>query len=163
MANIRVNLDYTIYDGAQVSFKSPADCSLVTGLIIYYPDANKNEQSKEFKFADANAKDISDLNNVFGKNAIVKVILDVSSSKAFIQNANTNAYLEGELSKRFNSVASYYGQQAVNADDLLDPVALIPISDTKNKELRDILNCNFAFVQLLHIQNNCSQPLRMAL
>jgi len=37
MANIRVNVAYTIQDGADINFRAPIDCSSITGLIIYYP------------------------------------------------------------------------------------------------------------------------------
>ena len=94
MANIRVNLDYTIFDGATVSFKAPVSCSDVTGIKIYYPSQTGAEESKEFKFADAHANDVSTLDDLFDTGAIVKVILDVTSGKAFVQNADTNAYLE---------------------------------------------------------------------
>ena len=35
--NVRVNLNYPIYDGAEIVFKAPCDATDVTGLIVYYP------------------------------------------------------------------------------------------------------------------------------
>lgn len=32
MSNIRVDLDYPIYDGANVTFKAPCDCTGAEGL-----------------------------------------------------------------------------------------------------------------------------------
>ena len=97
MANIKLDLSYTIFDGASISFKSPADCSKVTGLRIYYPDAAGVIQFADFKFADANRNDVTDIDALFGAGAMVKVILDTDTNLAFVQNADTNAYLEGRL------------------------------------------------------------------
>ena len=87
--NIRVDLNTPINDGTEVVFRSPADCSQVTGLIVYY-----NGESKEFAFADAHGNNVGDIDHLFAENVVVKVILDVTTSMAFVQNADTNAYLE---------------------------------------------------------------------
>ena len=94
--NIRVDLDYSINDGTEVVFRSPVDCSKVTGLILYYPD-NGNTASREFAFADAHGNNVGDIDHLFAENVVVKVILDVTAGMAFVQNADTNAYLEGRL------------------------------------------------------------------
>ena len=94
--NIRVDLNTPIYDGAEVVFRSPVDCSQVTGLIVYYPE-NGNSTSKEFAFADAHGNNVGDIDHLFAENVVVKVILDVTTSMAFVQNADTNAYLEGRF------------------------------------------------------------------
>ena len=98
--NIRVDLNKPIKDGAEVVFRSPVDCSQITGLIVYYRE-NGNTASKEFAFADANGNDVGNIDHLFGENAVVKVILDLDSNMAFVQNADTNAYLE----RRLNSCA----------------------------------------------------------
>lgn len=100
MANIRVDSPVTIYDGLALTFRSPADCSHVTGLIVYYPDRLETA-SQVFQFADAHGNNIGDL-DLFAENAVVKVILDTDTNLAFVQNADTNAYLEG----KFNSISS---------------------------------------------------------
>jgi hypothetical protein len=41
---------------------------------------------------------VGDIDHLFAENVVVKVILDVSTSMAFVQNADTNAYLEGRFS-----------------------------------------------------------------
>lgn len=97
MSLIKVDLPYTIFDGATVSFKSPADFSKVTGLRIYYPNTAGAIQAADFTFADANRNDVTHINKLFGANAIVKVILDTDSNLAFVQNADTNAYLEQQF------------------------------------------------------------------
>ena len=93
--NVRVDLNTPITDGMEVVFRSPVDCSQVTGLVLYYPGG-----SHEFTFADAHGNDVGEIDHLFAGNAVVKVILDLVRSMAFVQNADTNAYLEG----RFQSI-----------------------------------------------------------
>lgn len=95
--NIRVDLTTPIYDGTEVVFRSPVDCSQITGLIVYY-----NGGSKEFTFADAHGNDVGNIDHLFGENVVVKVILDVTRGMAFVQNADTNSYLE----ERFANIGS---------------------------------------------------------
>lgn len=92
--NIRVDLNTSIKDGTEVVFRSPVDCSQVTGLKVYYPDG-----SQEFAFADAHGNNVGDIDHLFAENVAVKVILDVTTGMAFVQNADTNAYLEGRFSE----------------------------------------------------------------
>lgn len=102
MANIRIDLEATVINGQALTFKSPADCSQVTGLIIYYPDGNTTT-SKVFKFVDAHGVDVgSGTISLFAANVLVKVILDTDSGKAYVQNADTNAYLEGKLAEKYS-------------------------------------------------------------
>lgn len=97
MANIRVDLDYTIRDGLEIKFRSPVDCSQITGLIVYYPGTDGNTTSKVFTLADAHGNNVGDIDHLFAENVVVKVILDVTTGMAFVQNADTNAYLEAAL------------------------------------------------------------------
>lgn len=97
MANIRIDVNYTIKDGSEIVFRSPVDCSRVTGLKVYYPAEDGNATSKEFALADAHGNNVGDIPNLFAENVVVKVILDVTSGMAFVQNADTNAYLEGRF------------------------------------------------------------------
>ena len=92
--NIRVDLNTPIRDGTEVVFRSPVDCSQITGLIVYY-----NGESKEFTFADAHGNNVGYIDHLFAENVVVKVILDISTSMAFVQNADTNAYLEGRIDR----------------------------------------------------------------
>lgn len=102
MPKIRVDLEATVVNGQALTFKSPADCSDVTGLIIYYPEGG-SVTSKTFKFVDAHGVDVgSGTVSLFAANALVKVILDTDAAKAYVQNADTNAYLEGELAKKYS-------------------------------------------------------------
>lgn len=92
--NIRVDLTTPIFDGTEVVFRSPVDCSRVTGLIVYHSGG-----SKEFAFADAHGNNVGNIDHLFGENVVVKVILDITRGKAFVQNADTNSYLEGRFEK----------------------------------------------------------------
>lgn len=97
--NIIVDLNYPIKDGTEVVFRSPVDCSQVTGLLVNYYE-NGKPGSKEFAFADANGNNVGDIDHLFGEDVPVKVILDVTKkSMAFVQNADTNAYLEGRFAE----------------------------------------------------------------
>ena len=95
--NIRVNLNTNIADGSEVVFRSPADCAQVTGLVIYH-----NGGKTEFAFADAHGNNVGDIDHLFAENAVVKVILDVTAGMAFVQNADTNAYIERTFVKTVN-------------------------------------------------------------
>ena len=94
--NIRVDLETSIKDGTEVVFRSPVDCSQITGLIVYYKESGKTA-SKEFALADAHGNNVGDIDHLFAENVVVKVILDVAHGMAFVQNADTNAYLEGRF------------------------------------------------------------------
>ena len=94
--NIRVDLNYPIKDGTEVVFRSPVDCSQITGLKVYYLEDGITTY-REFAFADAHGNNVGDIDHLFAENVVVKVILDVTTSMAFVQNADTNAYLEGRF------------------------------------------------------------------
>lgn len=115
MPNIRVNLAYTIKDGTEVNFRSPADCSAVTGLIVYYPAPGGVQTSKEFVFADAHGNNVGDIDHLFAEDVVVKVILDVTTGMAFVQNADTNSYIE----KTFVKVADVGNKEEAFALDIL--------------------------------------------
>ena len=95
MANIKVELSQEIIDGQPVTFVAPCNCNEITGLKVCYPDG-----SKVFTFKDAHGNALTGLGNLFGKGAYVKAILDVTNGYAYIQNADTNGYLEAELANR---------------------------------------------------------------
>lgn len=97
--NIRVDLTTPIIDGTEVVFRSPVDCSQITGLIVYY-----GEDSKEFALADAHGNNVGDIDHLFAENVVVKVILDVTHAMAYVQNADTNAYIESTFVKSVNGV-----------------------------------------------------------
>ena len=102
MANIRVDVNYTIKDGSEIVFRSPVDCSAITGLIVYYPAEDGNTTSQELALADAHGNNVGDIDHLFAENVVVKVILDVAAGMAFVQNADTNAYIERTFVKTVN-------------------------------------------------------------
>lgn len=105
MATINISVDYPIEDGMNLTFTAPCNCSAVTGLKVTYPvitETDSTSTSKTFAFKDAHNNNLSSTNNLFVQGAIIKVILNVTNSYAYIQNADTNAYLEG----KFTSIGS---------------------------------------------------------
>ena len=117
MANIRIDLNHAPLDGETVSFKAPCNASEITGLIAYYLDGSGQEVSKEFTLNDANGNDIGMIDGIFAEGAIVKVILDTDMSNAFVQNPDTNAYLEG----RFDGKVNKDGDTLTGALSFADP------------------------------------------
>lgn len=101
MANIKVTIDYPIVNGQPLTFRSPADCSKVTGLVVYYPEGGTNK-SKTFQFADAHGNNVGSI-DLFAANVLVKVILDTEANRAYVQNADTNAYLERRFEGKANN------------------------------------------------------------
>lgn len=102
MANIRIDLQ-DLVDGMEVVFQAPADCSQITGLIIYYPSPEDgSEIYKIFSFTDAHGNDLSSINELFAAGVYVKVILDIVNNHAYIQNADTNGYLENHIQNKNN-------------------------------------------------------------
>lgn len=95
MANIKVKIDYPISDGAKVKFRTPCESTSVEGLVVTYPIKNGvGYATKTLRFVDAHGKELSGLGNVFTTDVLVEVLLDVTKGRAFIQNADTNSYIE---------------------------------------------------------------------
>ena len=122
---IKVVIEHFIEDGSSIKFKAPVDCSAVTRLQVQYPNAGQTAV-KNFAFADANGNDIGEVDNLFAKDAIVKVILDMEADidgqgtgAAFVQNANTNAYIENTFAKSWNDLPDKpFGETAIIGDTL---------------------------------------------
>lgn len=87
MGYIKINTKYPVYDGAPITFRAPCDCTAADGISV---------NSKNFVFKDAHGVALTGMGNLFLKDAVVKVILDVTNSCAYIQNADTNSYLENK-------------------------------------------------------------------
>ena len=80
-----------------MAFKAPCDCNAVAGLKVYFPNEAGIATSQVFLFADAHGNNLTGIGHLFRTGAIVKVILHMDEGKAYIQNADTNAYLEGKF------------------------------------------------------------------
>ena len=128
--NIRVDLTTPIKDGTEVVFRSPVDCSQITGLIVYFKE-NGNTASQEFALADAHGNNVGDIDHLFAENVVVKVILDVAHSMAFVQNADTNAYLEGRFDGIEKKVAAKLDVMPYSKSALV--VQTYPVAGTKVK------------------------------
>jgi hypothetical protein len=103
---IVVKINHEPTDGLEIKFKSPVACSAVTKLLVkQVTDEGSEVVTRLFAFADANGNDVGKIDSLFAKNAIVKVILDLNADiagvdgAAFVQNADTNVYLENEFEK----------------------------------------------------------------
>lgn len=113
MSNVKVVLNRPIYDGIPITFKAPCDCTAVTGLIVYYPVAAENElseTSKTFIFRDSHGSALTGIGNLFSEGAYVKAILDTTQGYAYLQNADTNSYIEG----RFKAIDEALGDVATS-------------------------------------------------
>ena len=97
MARVRVDLTEPLLNGMDIKFKAPSDCTAVTGLIVYAPDNNGGISNQVFTFKDAHGNALTGLGNLFAKNALVKVMVDTEAGAAYIQNADTNKYLEDKI------------------------------------------------------------------
>lgn len=99
MAKIKVTLDHPIQNGETITFKAPCDCTGATdGLIVYYPyEDGSGTGNKTFVFADSHNNNVSSLGNLFAKNALVAVVVNIDNARAHILNADTNAYVESKL------------------------------------------------------------------
>jgi len=92
MANIKIISECPLFDGMPVTFKAPCDCTAVEGLVVAYGDT-----SQTFTFRDAHGNNLAGIGNLFEAGAYVKAVLDTVNGYAYLQNADTNAYLEGQI------------------------------------------------------------------
>lgn len=92
MANIITNVAFPIKDGVSFTFHAPCNCSDVDGLTVQHP-----EGETRFVFKDAHGNDLTGINNLFAQGSLIKVVLDVTNNAAFLQNADTNGYLERQI------------------------------------------------------------------
>lgn len=97
MANIRVDSPNIIGNGSKIVFIAPVDSYEISGLSVYYKNKNEQEEFKSFVFKDAHGEPLVKLGNLFKEGAFVYTILDVDNGYAYIQNPDTNSYLEGRF------------------------------------------------------------------
>lgn len=97
MATINVTINEPLSDGMEIKFRTPCDCTAVTGVKVSYCNEDGSTGMKTFTFYDTHAKSIANLGNLFASGVLVKVMLDTSTSRAFILNAATNSYLENKI------------------------------------------------------------------
>lgn len=97
MAKIRVNIEHMLVDGMPLTFRAPCVSASADGIKIYYPNESGVLQAKEFTFKDCHGNALASFDNLFVSGAYVKVILNTTAAEAYIQNADTNAYLEARF------------------------------------------------------------------
>jgi hypothetical protein len=114
---IVVEVDQDITSGLEVKFRSPVACTDVLRLCVRQCGT---ENYKIFAFADANGNDVGEIDSLFAADAVVKVILDLGTGiaevdgAAFVQNANTNTYLES----RFADMVDFVVQHVDNKSNI---------------------------------------------
>lgn len=85
MSRIRVELDVPVVNGKQVSFFSPIGSADARSILIH---------DVEYALVDSHGQALAKLDYSWTAGALVSVILDTSTSKAYVQNATSNAYIE---------------------------------------------------------------------
>lgn len=85
-----------IYTGRQVTFEAPCSSEGLTGLIV-----------EGVTYDLVNALGTPLVSNSFDSGAMVSVIFNAEKLKAYVQNADTNAYLEGKFNDVGGSATSH--------------------------------------------------------
>ena len=99
MATIKVNLTEPLRNGMDIKFKAPCDCAAVTSLTLNYPTEDGGTASKTVTMLDTHGNRLTGIGNLFMQGAYVKAMIDTENNVAYLQNADTNGYLEGEFDK----------------------------------------------------------------
>lgn len=103
MADIRVDIDMVLTDGMDIAFKAPCDCTAISGIKVCYVK-DKELVSQRFVLKDAHGNDLAGIGNLFEEGAYIRVILNTVNGFAYIQNADTNGYIEA----KFASIPTVY-------------------------------------------------------
>lgn len=98
MANVKITINGVLMDGHEVTFKAPCDCSAFEHLDVHYVE-NQTQKNKLFTMKDAHGNSLTGIGNLFAKGAYVHAILNTVDGVAYLQNGDTNGYLEGKLSQ----------------------------------------------------------------
>jgi hypothetical protein len=101
MANIKIIIDGPLMDGHKVTFKAPCACTEVEKLDVRYVEDN-TQKSKLFTMKDTHGNDLTGIGNLFAKDAYVHVILDTVNGFAYLQNGDTNGYIEDRIGSLSN-------------------------------------------------------------
>lgn len=116
MAYIKITSKYTPYDGMPITFEAPCDCNETEGVRV---------GSKNFAFADAHGSRLHGVGNLFSKGAVVKVILNTTDGMAYIQNADTNSYLEFSKASRSTPTMNAEARRVKSVPDAAAPYARV--------------------------------------
>ena len=96
MANIKITVDGPLMDGHKITFKAPCNCDVVEKLDVLYVE-NGAQENRLFTMKDSHGNDLTGLGNLFFEGAYVNVVLDTNNGFAYLQNADTNGYIEDRL------------------------------------------------------------------
>lgn len=122
MANVKITVNGPLMDGHKVTFKAPCNCDVVEKLDVRYVE-DSTQKSKLFTMKDTHGNDVTGLGNLFEAESYVHVILDTVNCFAYLQNADTNGYIEKRLGgfTFYNNPSLVYNQGTKvfykNADD----------------------------------------------
>ena len=101
MANIKITANSEIYDGMPITFRAPCDSAAVEVLKVCTANVTQT-----FSLRDAHGKDLTNPKDLFSTGAYVTAILDTTNSHAYIQNGDTNTYIELRLKSIENGIPS---------------------------------------------------------
>ena len=99
MANLKITVEGALMDGHQVTFKAPCACTAIDKLDVRYIESGQ-QKSKLFTMKDTHGNILNGLGNLFDAGAYVHVILDTTTGSAYLQNGDTNGYLENKFSDK---------------------------------------------------------------
>lgn len=123
-----------VYTGRQVTFQAPCASEGLTGLII---------EGVTYALVDSEGNTL--VANSFAAEAMVSVIFNVEKLRAYVQNANTNAYLEGKFNSH-NQAAStitagtFAGQVVANSSGQTPGTSLLRNSKLVSAETDPTVN-----------------------
>lgn len=103
--SIRIDLDSIPYNGMDVVFRTPCDCSEITDIIIYHPKLDGTIGNQKFVLKDAHNNNIGNLSELFASDVLIKILLDITNGYAYIQNADTNQYLENKFGNHSHTIS----------------------------------------------------------
>lgn len=74
--------------GEEITIQTPCDCTAVTGVQI---------AGVAYPFYDASGRSLADIDGLFANGSLIRVMIDTENTRAYILNADTNAYLEAKF------------------------------------------------------------------
>lgn len=110
MSKIKVVSKCAIYDGMSITFKAPCNSNAVDGINVYYSGTVTT-----FTIRDAHGANLAGKSNLFNNGAYVKMVLDTRNRYAYLQNADSNGYLETKLQEIANHISNKSNPHGVTA------------------------------------------------
>lgn len=96
MAKIKVTSKCELYDGMSITFNTPCDSTTVDGVTV-----SCKGTTQSFTFRDTHGNPLENQSDLFSEGAYIKAVLDTTRGYAYLQNADTNGYLEAKLNNRY--------------------------------------------------------------